>query len=149
MLVNKSELRTSGEVRSSGKVHHAALYRFRRPDIRIRIRHCYKLIQNKDMRCDKHSEQNSRCNKEKRMQIFLTSTDHTTWDVKSGTLAVITHVIHVYPPKKVLVRILWIYKTTCIRSNTKEKLQIVCDKFVTASSTTCRRHGWGNFPQDI
>jgi len=92
-------MQTSGEVRPSGKVHHGALYRFGKPDIWIRIRHCYKLIQNKDMRCDKHSEQNSRCNTEKRLQIFLTSTDHTTWDVKSGTSAVITHVTHVYQKK--------------------------------------------------
>jgi hypothetical protein len=106
-------------------------YRFGRPDLRIRIRHCYKLIQNKDTRCDKHSEQNSRCNIEKRLQIFLTTTD-PTWDVKSGTSAVITHVIHVYQ-KNVLVRILWLHKTTSIRSNTKGKLQVICDKFVTAS----------------
>jgi len=52
------------------------------------------------MRCDKHSEQNSRCNIEKRQQIFLASTDPTTWDVKSGASAVITHVIHVYNKKK-------------------------------------------------
>lgn len=99
MLVTKSELQTSGQVRSSGKVHHAALYRFGRTDLRKRIRHCYKLIQNKDMRCDKTSEQNSRCNIGKRLQIFLTSTDPTTWDVKPGTSAVITHVIHVYQKK--------------------------------------------------
>jgi hypothetical protein len=99
MLVTKSELQTSGQVRFSGKAHHAALYRFGRPDLRIRIRHCYKLIQNKNTRCDKHSEQNSRCNIEKRLQIFLTSTDPTTWDVKSGTSAVTTHVIHVYQKK--------------------------------------------------
>ena len=68
MLVTKSELQTSGQVRSSGKVHRAAQYRFGRPDLRIWIRQCYKLIQNKDMRCDKHSEQNSRCNIEKRPQ---------------------------------------------------------------------------------
>lgn len=99
MLVTKSELQTSGQVRSSGNVYHAALYRFGRPDLRIRFRHCYKLIQNTDTRCHKHSEQNSRCNIEKRLQIFLTSTDSTTWDVKSGTSAVITHVIHVYQKK--------------------------------------------------
>lgn len=132
MLVTKSELQTSGQVKSSGKVHYAVLYRFGRPDLRISIRHCYKLIQNKDMRRDKRSEQNSRCNIEKRLQIFLTSTDPTTWDVKSGASTVITHVIHVYQ-KNVLVRILWLYKTTSIRSNTKGKLQVIRDKFVTAS----------------
>ena len=52
--------------------------------------------QNKDMSCDKHSEQNSHCNIEKRLQIFLTSTDPTTWDVKSGTSAVTMHFTHVY-----------------------------------------------------
>jgi hypothetical protein len=75
MLVTKSE--RSGQVRSGGKVYQAALYCFGRPDLPIWIRHCYKLIQNKDMRCDKHSEQNSRCNIEKRLHIFLTSTDPT------------------------------------------------------------------------
>jgi len=34
---------SDSEVRSSGKVHNAALYRSARLDLRLRIRHCFEV----------------------------------------------------------------------------------------------------------
>lgn len=146
MLVTKSE--RSGQVRSGGKVYQAALYCFGRPDLPIWIRHCYKLIQNKDMRCDKHSEQNSRCNIEKRLHIFLTSTDPTqgVWNQERQLLS---RMLHMFTKKKKF----WYVFCGYIKLQASVVIRKESYKAFAASLwPSHKRHagdGGGDFPQDI